>query len=177
MQMVRVDHMTLWQTDESGAIISDDGLFRYLLWRKWTSKLPLLTCCMLNPSTANAYLNDPTVRKVIWFAGLWHFGGVVIVNAAAFRTTKPTRLFEHMRAGHDIIGPHNWAHQVQAFAGRTVLVAWGANIKRFPRDEVVKLRKRLALADKVVSLGTTFEGYPMHPLYQPKATQPVRFQL
>ena len=57
-------------TDEqrSGAIISACGQYRYHLWRRWDELLPTMVWVMLNPSTADATEDDPTIRRCIGFA-------------------------------------------------------------------------------------------------------------
>ncbi len=50
------------------AVISPDGFYRYSLTRVWDNLRPLVVFNLLNPSTADAERNDPTVRKTIGFA-------------------------------------------------------------------------------------------------------------
>lgn len=53
------------------AVLSADGKFRYSLTRSWAAEgAPLLPMCfvMHNPSTADAAVDDPTIRKCIGFA-------------------------------------------------------------------------------------------------------------
>ena len=47
------------------AVISDCGLYRYKLSRHWEQGLQRLVFIGLNPSTADAIEDDPTVRKKI----------------------------------------------------------------------------------------------------------------
>jgi len=49
--------------ERSGAIFSDDGRFRYRLWRVWDRAKPQALFTMLNPSKAGAIENDPTVER------------------------------------------------------------------------------------------------------------------
>ena len=51
------------QFPTSGAQISDDCLYRYSLWRTWDQTKGSCLFVMLNPSTANAYQDDPTISK------------------------------------------------------------------------------------------------------------------
>ncbi|MES2137565.1 MAG: DUF1643 domain-containing protein [Pseudomonadota bacterium] len=44
---------------------------------------------MLNPSTADAVQDDPTIRRCIGFAKAWGKGGIVVINLFAFRATNP----------------------------------------------------------------------------------------
>jgi len=72
-----------------GAIVSDDGLYRYRLWRRWDAECPTMVWIMLNPSTADAEVDDPTIRRCIGFARREHCGGIEVVNLYALRATNP----------------------------------------------------------------------------------------
>jgi hypothetical protein len=50
------------------AVISEDGVYRYVLYREWDVQLPTILFIMLNPSTADGDSDDPTIRRVINFA-------------------------------------------------------------------------------------------------------------
>ena len=78
---------------------------------------------MLNPSTADAERDDPTIRRCIGFSRAWGFGGAEMVNLFALRSTDPGRL----REAADPVGPGNVAHIADAARGATqVIAAWGA---------------------------------------------------
>lgn len=55
------------------AAISPDGLYRYSLTRVWSDRLPRISFIMLNPSTADAIENDPTINCCINFADNWGY--------------------------------------------------------------------------------------------------------
>ncbi len=62
-------------TREAGATLSVDNVYRYALWRTWDPPAdmfepsrPIMTWVMLNPSTADHRVDDPTIRKCIGFA-------------------------------------------------------------------------------------------------------------
>lgn len=78
-----------------------DGDYRYILGRKWDEKKPQVTFVMLNPSTADAQQDDPTLGKCIKFATSWDYGSLEVVNLFAYRATKPCEL----RKVSDPIGP------------------------------------------------------------------------
>ena len=71
------------------AVISDCGRYRYHLWREWDATLPTVIWILLNPSTADASVPDPTLKKCIGFAKRWGFGSVVVRNLFCLRTPKP----------------------------------------------------------------------------------------
>ena len=115
---------------------------------------------MLNPSTADARRDDPTIRRCMGFARTWGYGGVEVVNLFALRATDPSRL----RIARDPVGPENDAH-IRAVARRSsaLVVAWGIHGALRERDaEVLALLSRRAPTH---SLGWTKDGHPRHPLY------------
>lgn len=120
------------------AVISECGTYRYHLTRYWGNGAALLFV-MLNPSTADANLDDPTIRKCIGFAERNGCEGIEVVNLFAFRATDPREL---KRAGYPI-GPENnaiirsTAMDVAERGGR-IVCAWGANARGLDRaDDVV----------------------------------------
>ena len=56
--------MTLFPSTQ-GAYLSECGWYRYLLWRRWQPSAPVVNFIMLNPSTADAVQDDPTVTRCI----------------------------------------------------------------------------------------------------------------
>ena len=141
-----------------GAVFSRDGRYRYRLWRRWKRSLPVVAFVMLNPSTADAQRDDPTIRRCIGFARRWGCGGIEVVNLFALRATDPRRL----RYTRDPVGPENVAHLARA-AGRASLVvaAWGADPAVGTRG--TELARRLSR--RLRCLGVTRAGAPRHPLY------------
>src|SRR5712664_2208515 len=79
------------------------GLYRYWLRRHWDAELPPVCFVMLNPSTADAERDDPTIRRCCGFSRRWGYGGIVVVNLYAFRTSDPCCL---RNAVHPV-GPEN----------------------------------------------------------------------
>src|SRR5262245_19133112 len=94
----------LFQTKE--ALISPCGLYRYWLTRTWDNSLRRVCWVMLNPSTADAEQDDPTIRRCVGFARSWGAGGIIVVNLFAFRASDPKAL---LRAA-DPVGPDNDGH-------------------------------------------------------------------
>jgi hypothetical protein len=149
------------------AFISDCGKFRYSLFRLWDDTLPILLIVMLNPSTADAYLDDPTIRRCISFAKAHGYGAVEVVNLFAFRATNPADL---RRAGYPV-GPDNDEHiTLAARRAGAVCVAWGANAAVDDRVQVVMPLLRAA-GHEPLCLHITRSGYPGHPLYLASATR------
>lgn len=153
------------------AIISPCGVYRYSLVRQWDQSKPHLPFVMLNPSTADATQDDPTIRRCMSFARREGCGGIVVVNLYALRATDPKRLLEV----DDPVGPFNArviydAAVVAAEAGVPVICAWGANdITQAAGGALVEAREAGA---KIMCLGKTAAGHPRHPLYV-KGDQPL----
>ena len=77
----------LFQNADRGATISTDGRYRYDLWRQWEPG-PRLGFIMCNPSTADADLDDPTIRRCVGFARREGFAGITVRNLFASIGTK-----------------------------------------------------------------------------------------
>lgn len=146
------------------AIISQCETYRYELTRIWDASLPLLSVVMVNPSTADASKNDPTIRKVIEFAKRNGFGGIIVVNLFAFRATDVNEL---KRAG-DPVGPLNMHYLFCAMMRTdTTLVAWGASAKLPPslRTHWFALAEMAHAMDRpLYCLGTNMDRHPKHPV-------------
>lgn len=145
------------------AVISPCGLYRYSLMREWNYDQCKACFIMLNPSTADGTIDDPTIRKCIGFARQRDRGGIVVVNLFAFRATKPA----DMLAVADPIGPENDAHILRAVgACNPVVAAWGVDGGHLGRDRAVMKLIR-DHHTPLFCLGTTKDGHPRHPLYVP----------
>lgn len=153
------------------AMLSPCGQYRYSLVRQWDQNKPYLPFVMLNPSTADATVDDPTIRRCMSFAKREGCGGVVVVNLYALRSTDPRRL----REVKDPVGPLNGrviydAATVAAEAGVPIICAWGAHdITQAASGALAQARQ---VGVKIMCLGKTAGGYPRHPLYV-KGDQPL----
>jgi hypothetical protein len=147
------------------ALISDCGAYRYWLARVWALGKPILVWVMLNPSTADAQIDDPTIKRCMAFARENGYGGILVVNLFAFRATKP----EHMKAAADPVGPDNdlWlalVYEMVKATGGDVVAGWGVHGTLRDRDyDVVAQAERAGVAMKC--LGHSKDGCPKHPLY------------
>ena len=146
------------------ATFSDDRVFRYTLMRTWGTESK---CCfvMLNPSIADASIDDPTIRRCMGFAKAWGHGGLIVVNLFAFRSTDPQVMIAEHKKGGDIIGPANDLNIIMSCkTAARVVAAWGAHGSLAQRSAHV--RKMLGERDiKVECLGLTKLNEPQHPLY------------
>jgi hypothetical protein len=156
--------------EDRGAQFSECRTYRYTLWRIWDEDGPHLNVIGLNPSTADETSDDPTSRRCIGFARAWGYGGLVMTNLFAFRSTDPAGL----TTVADPIGPMNDHHlEISACSG-TPLAAWGAH--PIARARGAEIMRRLHDLD-VQCLGLTKSGAPRHPLYVPRTTQPISFEV
>lgn len=139
------------------ARLSIDDRYRWTLHRRWGDRSTVVFI-MLNPSTADATQDDPTIRRCIGFARRWGMGGLTVVNLYAYRATKPADLW----LADDPVGSAN-DRSITAEVARAELVvaAWGANAKPDRIAEVLALPGM----DKLTALDVTKDGQPRHPLY------------
>lgn len=149
------------------AIISECGRYRYRLSRVWgTGKA--LAFVMLNPSTADADNDDPTIRRCMGFAKREGAAGIIVMNVFAFRATSP----KVMLAEPNAFGPNNAAHLkalCSASLEMPIVCAWGTHGGAVASSLAVMMRDQGA---RLACLGKTKDGHPRHPLYV-KGDQPM----
>src|SRR5262245_34051042 len=97
----------------ASARFSRDRRYRYSLSRRFGDG-PTSVFIMLNPSTADAERDDPTIRKCVGFCRRWGVGELHVVNLFAFRAVSP---FD-MKKADDPVGPRNRRAIEQALFGR-----------------------------------------------------------
>ena len=166
--MTPVDERSL---DRRGwARFSSDRRLRYRLARSLTDA-PLrirgdrvagarrIVFLMLNPSTADAFVLDPTIRRCVAFATREGGDVLEVVNLFAFRSPLPRLLKAARRRGAD---PANDRAILAACRGaHRIVAAWGIHGQLAARDEAV----RALLAECTLHrLGATADGHPIHPL-------------
>ena len=156
------------RTVNRGAVFSPCRRWRYALWRIWNSEHPLLHFMMLNPSTADENANDPTVERCERRAREWGYGGLIVTNIFAWRSTDPRALLEV----DDPIGPENDAVILRAiFLALDTVCAWGVHGRARGRELVDGPLRMCHLH----ALGFTADGTPRHPLYLPYESEPVPY--
>lgn len=135
------------------AVLSEDGEYRYTLTRGWDRGVGQVLWVMLNPSTADALTDDPTIRKCMGFSARWGFQRMTIVNLCALRSTDPKALNHHP----DPKGPENdyYLANSRDLYSRVVL-AWGNH--GVPYANGVP-----DLFSGARCLGKTKSGQPRHP--------------
>ena len=147
------------------AVISEDGLYRYQLTRAWGGHHRMLFV-MLNPSTADANIDDRTILRCIGFAEREQFDSMEVVNLYAYRATDPKELKKVL----DPEGPRNDYYIMDAVARAEMIVAaWGNNALPFYANSV---RRKIEFLKPVHVFGLTQKRAPFHPLYL-KANTPL----
>jgi len=160
------------------ADFSPCGTYRYGLTRRWDEHAPstdTVLWLMLNPSTADAHVLDPTIRRCVGFSQLWGYGGLEVANLFALRSTDPSLLYG---AERDPVGPRNDAAIIAAARRcELIVVAWGVHGALHRRGDRVLALLAEVEGCVVRCLGTTKHGHPKHPLYVAAATAPRPFPL
>lgn len=147
------------------AVMSEDGVYRYVLYREWDAELPTILFIMLNPSTADGDSDDPTIRRVINFAKSWGYGGVYVANLFGFRSTDPKGL----RTAEDPIGPDNKRHVIDLLSVvQCTVYAWGNGYEEPP------WLRSLVPTPFCIEIGK--RGCPKHPLFLPKTSSIIPFR-
>ncbi len=162
----------------SDAVISDCKQYRYVLSRIWDETKPLIMFIMLNPSTADADKDDPTIRRCIRFAKSWGYGGLYVCNLFAYRASKPAELLK----AHNPWGDQNIWHTRQLSDKVSAIVcAWG---NKPTLKKLLNGTSAFALIDFAVRLNCvklhyialSKDGIPMHPLYLKSDLTLTRFE-
>lgn len=153
-----------WQS--RGATFSSCRRYRYLLWRTWndltSTKLGTVLWVMLNPSTADELVFDPTVRRCFLFTRAWGYRSMEVVNIFGLRSTDPRELYR----SSDPVGPDNdKAIMDAAYQADLIVCAWG-NHGRY-RNRGLHVREHLKTINRIQLhvLGLTGMQQPRHPLY------------
>jgi hypothetical protein len=152
----------------SGATFDAERRHRVRLWRYWAPG-PRVLWVMLNPSTADEDVLDPTVRRCVGFSRRWGFGGLYVGNLFTRVSSDPRAL----RTAAGRIGAQqltdDWELRAMAHASTQVIVAWGQDAAVKSAGGSLRAREVTSLlADYMpLCLGITKAGHPRHPLYVP----------
>jgi hypothetical protein len=143
------------------------GSHRYVLERRVLPAGDETLCwLMLNPSTADATEDDPTIRKVKGFTTRAGYGRALVVNLFAWRATDPRDLRRAALSARDVVGRRNRAAIIEAAAlSSAVVCAWGAlGAAPWARAQVSRALGWLGADARLLCLGLTKRGAPLHPL-------------
>jgi len=156
---------------DCSAEISPCGLYRWWLQRRWADG-PIVCFTMLNPSTADAEQDDPTIRRCIAFAQAWGFGALSVRNLFPFRATDPDELRRAVVRGVDIRGGQRGESELAAAGTADLIVAaWGSYRCETAADRFCRLTDPCPLW----CIDVTRKGCPVHPLYQSAQKRPKPF--
>ncbi|MEZ6243679.1 MAG: DUF1643 domain-containing protein [Phycisphaerales bacterium] len=154
------------------ATFDETRAYRYTLHRRWASGGRRVCFCLLNPSTADEFVLDPTLTRCLGFAQRWGFAAMEVVNIFALRSTDPAALRGH----EDPVGGENDKAIRRAVRRSDLVVAgWGTHGELRGRGAAVGMM--LANLCEPVCLGVTAAGHPKHPLYLRADTEAVAFTL
>lgn len=142
---------------KQGAEFSECRKYRYALWRVWDEMKPLVMFIGLNPSTANADTDDPTIQSVTRISKHNGYGGFYMMNLYGIISPDPNVL----KVVDDPMG-HNieWLAEIQTRCS-SVVFAWG----NFKEAKEVS-RQHIFYYDGALCIGQNKNGTPKHPLYQ-----------
>lgn len=151
------------------ADFAQDDTMRTSLERIWGTGSNLRICVfvMLNPSTADAMKNDPTIGRCVEFAKFWGYDGIRVVNLVSYRATKPADMFAWFKK-QDLFSltKHvRWA--VRGATGKDVakvVLAYGS-IPAFMRGHAYDVVWAIARKKNVYDIKLNKDGTPAHPLY------------
>ncbi len=149
------------------AAFSEDGRFRYWLSREWgfrqhsDGREPYALFIGMNPSTAEADVDDPTVRKEMGFTRRFGLDRYVKANVMDYRATSPKAL---LLPGVQPCSDKN-REVIRHLASRaaTIIVCHGKlhkKLRRYGDAAMIELRGR-----PLWCLGKNDDGSPKHPLY------------
>lgn len=151
------------QSGDAGAVFSPCRSYRYNLWRTWGSGGKMINFICLNPSTADEFINDPTVERLERRARTMGFDGMTVTNIFAWRSTDPRGLVLQTR---DPIGPQNNHYILQtAQSHEMVVCAWGRNGSLMSRSKDVVTMLYEARVELNAFRVSEKTGQPEHPLY------------
>lgn len=160
------------------AVFSPCGRYRYWLTREWDDNgMPPCVFVMLNPSTADDKIDDPTIRRCINFAKKWGYGKLIVVNIFAVRSTDPIQLYKQ----DDPVGEQNMDYVKRAVRETQrseypepgiVICGWGVHGAYMQQGEHALgwIEGEQAVPR---ALRVTKSGHPTHPLYIPADTVPA----
>jgi hypothetical protein len=159
----------------TSAFLSDCRKYRYSLTRIWDDSKPRVLFIMLNPSTADATIDDATIRRCRRFAESWGYGGFYVGNLFPFRSKEPSDLLK----SENPLGKCNGDHiKMMALCSEKIVCAWGNSSivnklqKKFPEYKPLE-----GLNRELNYLELSNDGTPKHPLYLPKTLKPVRYEV
>lgn len=156
--------------EDNGAQFSDCKEYRYMLWRIWNPKKPKALIIGLNPSTANARHDDPTIRRLKTLMRKIGYGGFYMCNLYPQITPFPKNL--NLERNYSQLIENRAIIKGLAEKVNIIIFAWGA----FPEAELEGDYLSLIFAHKAWCFGHNQNGSPKHPLYLSNRTKLIKYQ-
>ncbi len=155
------------------ALFSPCGRYRLLLSREFPDGRGTALWIGMNPSTAAADVDDPTVRRESDYTRAWGYRRFVKANVMDWRATRPQDLLAEGTAPRS--ADNLAVIRAQAAEADLVMLAFGAlhpRLRHFADETVAALR---ADGRPLFCLGLTKNGAPRHPLYMRKGLAPIPY--
>ncbi len=142
-----------------GAEISPCGHYRYSLYRRWEEGGKKILFIGVNPSTADAALEDATTRRWASFAKRDGYGEFWAANVCAYRATNPKAL--KSVADYQDVQNREYIRRMADSADK-IVACWGNNVELVPywNEFAIWLCEHY----DVYCFGRTKAGHPKHPL-------------
>ena len=148
---------------------------RFTLKREWRNEGLLYGYFGINPSTADANLDDATVRKWIGFTERNGGRGFIVGNVFSLRSPN----VKDLALSADPTTPENDHHLEQIIRKVDVLVPCWGNLSKVPKrlhEHFGNLMFKLLESGKPVKcFGLTKSGDPKHPLMLGYSTELVEY--
>ena len=172
----------------SFCLFSECGSYRWILKRELLSGKKTVVFIGLNPSKANSSNNDRTLVRIINFCSRWNYKNIYIINLFGLISKSPIQLSKR----NDPIGKNNDLITLKSLefwredSNCDLWLGWGDKGQLKGRDrEVLKLIKNFSnlksnennYSNRILSLGLSKKGNPLHPLYMPNESFLRNFEL
>ena len=141
--------------------------YRYSLSRIWNKQKKFVLFIGLNPSTADEKMDDPTIRRCSGYAQKWGYGGFIMVNLFAYRSTLPSKL---KKVKYPVGSENDKYIVILSKKADITVAAWGNNGNLYSRDKQV-----LNLVPSLMCLKINKSGQPAHPLYLKKDLKLINY--
>ena len=158
---------------EYAAVFSPSRIYRYTLCRE-VNPDGTGTCAwiMLNPSTADEHVLDPTLTRCFNYTRLWGYRYMLIGNIFAYRATDP----KDMQAQTDPIGILNDQYLDKiVLQSDKVICGWGTTQHKYFSERGHDVLNVVRMSTDPYALKITKDGHPSHPLYLKKDLEPVLY--
>ena len=148
------------------AILSTCGTYRFRLERDIGPTGPVVALFGVNPSTADATINDATIRKEIGFAKRYGWRKIIKGNLHPFRATDVKELADHILPTAVVC--MNDFHVNAIIQDADILIPCWGRLDKLPKKyrlwpEILML-KLIASGKPVLHFGKTKCSQPKHPL-------------